>query len=166
LPKVYLGAVAAHNRTSFDVVGLPGLSQTSSSRGVLIGVTMPIFDGGLRRARVNEARLRAEDAQISLESQQRAAVREIVAAETILQTALQAAKAASELVSTAETAYDAALSAYQQGVGTITVATETATQLLQAKQAYSDAWNASLASAANLAFVMGQMTTPRQSWLP
>lgn len=165
LPKVYLGAVAAHNRTSFDVVGLPGLSQTSTSHGVLLGVTLPIFDGGLRRARVQEARLRADDAKTLLENQQRNAVREIIAAETMLQTALQSTKTARELVDAAQTTYDAALSSYQEGVSTVTIAIEATSQLLTAQQAYADAQTASLIAAANLAFVMGDMTTPRSEWL-
>lgn len=166
LPKVWLGAIAAHNRVTFDVVGLPGLSQSATSRGVLVGVSLPLFDGGLRSARVQEARMRAENAQTSLETQQKNAVREIVAAESLLQTTLQSAQAAQELVATAQTAHDAAMTAYNVGMGTVTLATETASQLLTAKQAYTDAWNASLVAAANLAFVMGQMTGPREGWLP
>lgn len=166
LPKVYLGAVAAHNRSSFDVAGLPGFSQTSLSQGVLLGVTLPIFDGGLRKARVHEARLRADDAQTLLENQQRNAVREIVAAETMLQTALESVKTARDLVKAAQTTYDAALSSYQEGVGTVTIAIEAASQLLTAQQAYSDAQTGALVSAANLAFVMGEMTVPKSSWLP
>ena len=165
LPKVWLGAIAAHNRVTFDVVGLPGLSQSATSRGVLLGVSLPLFDGGLRTARLKEARMRVENAQITLEQQQKNAVREIVAAESLLQTTLQSAQAAQELVRTTQTANDAALDAYKEGVGTVTLAIETASQLLVAKQAHADAWNASLVAAANLAFVMGQMTTPREAWL-
>lgn len=165
LPKVWLGAIAAHNRVTFDVVGLPGLSQTATSRGVLVGVTLPLFDGGLRSARVQEAKMRAENAQTTLANQQKAAVREIVAAETLLQTTLESAQAANELVATAGTAYSAAMAAYQEGVGTVTVAIETASQLMTAKQAYTDAWNASRVAAANLAFVMGEMTVPKGDWL-
>lgn len=166
LPKMWLGAIAAHNKVTFDVVGLPGLSQASTSRGVLVGVSLPLFDGGLRSARVQEARMRAENAQSSLETQQKNAVREIVAAESLLHTTLQSAQAAQELVTTAQTAHNAAMTAYKVGMGTVTLATETASQLLTARQAYTDAWNASLVAAANLAFVMGQMTGPREGWLP
>ena len=109
--------------------------------------------------------MRAENAQTALEHQQKTAIREIVAAETLLQTTLQSAHAAAELVKTAGTAHDAALTAYKAGVGTVTVAIETASQLLTARQAWTDAWNASLVAAANLAFVMGDMTVPKGDWL-
>ena len=47
----------------------------------------------------------------------------------------------------------------------MTVAIETASQLLTARQAWTDAWNASLVAAANLAFVMGEMTVLKGDWL-
>lgn len=165
LPKVYLGAVAANSRISFDVRGLPGLSQTATSSGVLLGVTMPIFDGGLRRARLWEAEIEVEEAQQALQTQRRDALREMVAAETLLRSTLQSFEAATELVSTVQTTYDASFDAYRNGVGTLTTVTEATTDLLQARQARADAHNAALAAAANLAFVMGRMTAPRSSWL-
>lgn len=166
MPKVYLGAVAANSHINFDVRGLPGLNQTATSSGVLLGITMPLFDGGLRRARLRDAEIGVEEARQNLQTRQRDALREIVAAETVLRSSLQSFEAASELVSTANTAYDAAFNAYRNGVGTLTLATEAATDLLQARQARTEAHNATLAAAADLAFVMGQMTSPRTSWLP
>jgi outer membrane protein TolC len=165
LPKVYLGAVAANSRISFDVRGLPGLSQTATSSGVLLGVTMPIFDGGLRQARLRDAEIEVEEAQQALQTQRRDALREMVAAETVLRSALQSFEAATELVATAQTTYDASFDAYRSGVGTLTTVTEATTDLLEARQARADAYNAAMAAAANLAFVMGRMTTPRSSWL-
>jgi outer membrane protein TolC len=165
LPKVYLGAVAANSRISFDVRGLPGLSQTATSSGVLLGITMPIFDGGLRRARLREAEIQVDQAQQSLQTQRRDALREMVAAETALRSTLQSFEAATELVSTAQTTYDAAFEAYRSGVGTLTTVTQATTDLLEARQARADAHNAALAASANLAFMMGRMTAPRSSWL-
>jgi outer membrane protein TolC len=165
LPKVYLGAVAANSRISFDVRGLPGLSQTSTSSGVLLGITMPIFDGGLRRARLREAEIQVEQAKQTLQTQKRDAIQEMVAAETVLRSTLQSFEAATTLVSAAQTTYDAAFDAYRNGVGTLTTVTEATTNLLDARQARADAHNAAMAAAANLAFVMGRMTAPRSSWL-
>ena len=166
LPKVYLGAVAANNRSNFDVAGLPGISQSATTGGVLLGVSLPLFDGGLRRASLRGAEIRAEQAQQNLESRKKDAIREIVAAETVLHATLQSHQAATELVSTARLTYDAALDAYRNGVGTLPVATQAATDLLMASQARSDAYNAALKAAANLAFVMGNMTAARDSWIP
>ncbi|PWF23292.1 TolC family protein [Corticimicrobacter populi] len=166
LPKVYLGAVASHSRTSFDVRGLPTLSQQATSRGVLLGVSLPLYDGGLRRTQLQRAEIRHESARETLQTLQRDAVREMVAAETMLNSALQGHQAADDLVRTAQTAYDAALAAFESGVGTITLATEMATRLLEARQARADAYSMALVMAANLAFATGAMIHPQEDWLP
>lgn len=160
MPSVFMGAVLAKNHSEFDVqdvpIPLPGLTNRSTSTGVLIGISMPIFDGGLRSALLSKAEIHRQEAENTLQALQRDALREIVAAETMLDSALQSYQTATELVKAAETAYDAALDAYQVGVGTITMATEAASAVLLAKQAQVDAHSASLIAAANLAFVMGE----------
>src|SRR5690606_7972139 len=108
---------------------------------------------------------RADQASELWRRTQRDALHEMVAADTDLRSALQSYETATELVSTADTAYAAALGAYRNGVGTITLAIEAATDLLDARLVQSDAHAASLMAAANLAFVMGQMNAGRESWL-
>ncbi|MGG4773571.1 TolC family protein [Paenalcaligenes sp. Me52] len=160
MPSVFMGAVLAKNRTQFDVqdlpIPLPGLTNRSTSTGVLVGVSIPIFDGGLRSTLLSKAEIHRQEAENTLQALQRDALREIIAAETMLDSALQSYQTATDLVNAAETAYDAALDAYQVGVGTITMATEAASAVLLAKQAQVDAHSASLIAAANLAFVMGE----------
>lgn len=164
LPKVYLGAVAAHNRTDFNVNGLPNLRQQTGSTSVLLGVTIPLFDGGLRSARLRDAQIQADKAADIFQKTQVSAMREIIAASDMLRSALASHQAASELVKTAGITYDAALEAYRHGVGTLTAATIAVTALLDAQQARMDARTASQTAAANLAFAMGAMTSPRESW--
>ena len=166
MPKVYLGAVAARSRSNFDIRGLPQINQQVTTGGVLLGVTVPLYDGGLRRARLMQEQERADQAARNLEQAQRDASREIIAADSVLRAALQSHEAATSLVGTAQTAYDAALDAYREGAGTITLATEAATDLLEARLAQSDAYAASQVAAANLAFVTGRMVSGQNHWLP
>src|SRR5690606_22367446 len=105
------------------------------------------------------------NARKTFEEVQRDIVREIVLAESTLHSALESYHAAGELVEVATVAHDAALEAYQHGVGTITVVTETATSLLDAREARSAAYAASFSAAANLAFVMGRLPSERVSWI-
>lgn len=166
LPKVFLGAVYGHQRNGFQAGNMPQIEIPSTSNGVMLGVTLPLFDGGLRRSRLRAAEIDAEQARDDLQTLQRNALSEMVAAETALQSALQSHDTAVELVKTARTAYDAALASYREGLGTLTVATEAATQLLMARQARTDARMASQIAAANLAFATGAMVQPHEHWLP
>src|SRR5690606_5409302 len=95
---------------------------------------------------------------------QLAAMREIIAASNMLRSALASYHAASELVNTVQTTYDATEEAYRLGAGTLTAATMAVSALLDAQQARIDARTASQTAAATLAFVMGAMTSPHQNW--
>ncbi len=59
LPKLFLSATGSYASTGFDVTALPGLGQQPPTINVagnrwgstiLLGVTVPIYDGGVRRA--------------------------------------------------------------------------------------------------------------------
>lgn len=158
LPKVYLAGAVAGGDGHFDIQGLPGISPQTSSSNILLGVSVPLYDGGIRAARVKEAESRAAAAAEGFKKTQELAVREIVVAADTLRSALESNQAALNLVKTSFIAYDGALESYRNGVGTITVANEAANGLLNAQQMSTDAHAASLVAAANLAFVMGKMT--------
>ncbi|MFW5387698.1 TolC family protein [Yersinia sp. 2542 StPb PI] len=162
LPKVYLAGAVAGGDGRFDIQGLPGISQQTSSSSILVGVSVPLYDGGIRAARVKEAESRAAVAAEGFKKTQELAVREIVVAADTLHSALESNQAALNLVKTSFITYDAALESYRNGVGTITVANEAANGLLNAQQMSTDAHAASLVAAANLAFVMGKMTNTSQ----
>lgn len=159
LPKVFVAGAVASGQGSFNANGLPNIGQQATGSGVLIGATMPIYDAGLRAAQLKQAQARTEAARTSFERTQTVAVTEIVAAGNALRTALESYRAASALASAAATTYDAAMAAYRNGVGTVTAATAADTGLLDARQAQADAHAAALIGAANLAFVVGAMTS-------
>lgn len=159
LPKIYLGGNLSRGSGNFDISGLPSIGQQGTGSGVLLGVTMPIYDGGVRGARLRDAQSRAEMAADDFLRVQTAAVTEIIAAHNALRTALESYRAATVLVAAASTTYEAALAAYRSGVGTIDAATAADTALLDARQAQGDARAATLLSSVNLAFVVGALTS-------
>ena len=65
-------------------------------------------------------------------------------ANNALRTSLSAYTAATAVASAAKTTFDAALAAYRSGVGSITDATMAETQLLQARNASTDAYSTAL----------------------
>lgn len=159
MPKVYLGAIAAGGNSSLSASNLPNIAQISSASGVVVGASMPIFDGGLRAAQLRNAESLAAASEETFKRVRDDAAREIVVAANTLRSALASYTAATALAQAAQTTYDAAFSAYQAGVGNISVATEADSGLLTARQAQSDAHAASLVAAANLAFALGAMTS-------
>jgi outer membrane protein TolC len=161
LPKVYMAGVAGQGTGGFDAAGLPTIGQQTAGTGILVGAAVPLYDGGMRAANLKAAESRAAAARATFHKTQEEAVREMVVASNTLRSALASYRAASKLTDAASVTYDAALDAYRNGLGTVTAATAADSGLLDARQARTDAHAASLIAAANLAFVLGTMTSPQ-----
>jgi len=171
LPKFFVSATGAYNDGRLDVTALPSIGQqlptvnlSENRHGVTIfaGVTVPIYDGGTRAATLRQAQAKADNAALALTRTQEEAVRQIVVAENGLRTSLAAHDAASSLASAAQTTFDAALEAYRNGVGSITDVTVAETQVLQARNAFTDAHSTALSAAATLALAAGALgSVPR-----
>ena len=159
LPKVYLGAIAATGDNDLSASGLPTIGQQASATGVVVGATMPIFDGGFRKAQLESAKSLAAASAATFQKTRDAAAREIVVGADALRSALASWRAASALTRAAGVTYDAAFEAYKAGVGDITTATAADTGLMTARLSEIDAYTASMVAAANLAFVLGAMTS-------
>lgn len=170
-PKLFVSATGAYNSGQLNVTSLPGFGNQSPTTNltanhfnftVVAGVTVPIYDGGLRLAMLEQAQAKADNAALALTHAREEAVHEIVVAQNGLRTALSAHEASTLLVSAAQTTFDAALAAYRNGVGSITVATTAETQLLQAENAETDSYSAALSTAATLALAVGGLgSAPR-----
>jgi len=159
LPKVYLSGIAASNQTGFQVGNLPDLDVQSGSTGVFVGVSIPLYDGGIRSANRRRVKSQTALARASHQETRNTATREIVIAADNLRSALEAYTAATELRAAASLTYDAAFDAFKNGLGTITDVTMADSGLLAAREAQADAHTASLVAAASLAFSLGAMTS-------
>jgi outer membrane protein TolC len=176
LPKVFLSASGTYvtgnlNVTSTPTLNLGGLGSTSlpnvssssslsSTNGtVLGGVTVPLFDGGIRDARLREAQSRDAAAGATLQRLEHSAAWEIVAADDALRSSLAAYQAANALVAASRTTQDAALTAYQSGAGPITAAIEAEKALLAARLAQEQTHGTALIAAATLAFATGRLSS-------
>jgi outer membrane protein len=166
MPKVFLSATGSYSSNTLDVSTLPGFGQAPPTLNVpgthfgatmLLGLTVPIYDGGLRRALEGQARADAAKTDARLEQIRDEATREIVSAANRVRTSLSAVDAADALASAAQITFDAALDAYRSGVGSITDTTRAETALLEAQNASTDAYSAALSSAATLALAAGTL---------
>lgn len=159
MPKVFLAAAYANGHGDLDIGNLPALSRQGPTRGVLVGVSIPLYDGGMRSSRLRQAHDGVQAAQAALEKLRNTSMKEIALAANALDTALQSYEAAATLVETAGITYNATLEAYKVGMGTVTAATEAANGLLIARSARADAQAAAQIAAASLAFALGQLNS-------
>lgn len=168
LPKVFASVSGNRVSGSLTVTSLPivgqvgssalGTSPSNSNVTVLGGVSVPLFDGGVRAARLQEARSRTAQAEDTFVRLQQDAAREVVVAADALKSTLASFQAASSLVAASTVSYDATLSAYRSGAGTITAALEAQRALLAARNARGQAHGTAQIAAATLAFAMGNVT--------
>src|SRR5260370_33548753 len=89
-----------------------------------------------------------DNANVILVRRQNEAVRQIVLADNALRTSLSAYTASGLLSKAAQTTFDASLASYRNGVGSITDLNIASIQLLQAKNASTDAYSTALSAAA------------------
>ncbi|WP_213306312.1 TolC family protein [Paraburkholderia sacchari] len=166
MPKVFLSAVAAYGTGQTAITAIPpvgdqaatvNLNGSRRSGGLFLGVTIPLYDGGLRSAVLMQARNDADSAAARLTRTKEEAVRQVVAAQNALSTSLASNDAARELLAAAQTTYDAAFTAYRHGVGSITDALLAQNQLIAAQNAAADSYSAALSAAASLALATGEI---------
>ncbi|MBV8159189.1 MAG: TolC family protein [Dyella sp.] len=164
LPKVFLSAFTSYASGGSSITAIPSVGQQAPTvnlngnrygASVFLGVTMPIYDGGLRSAVLAQARNDADSASTKLTRAKEESVRQIVVSQSALETSLAAYEAAKALAEAAQTTYDAAFAAYRKGVGTVTEANLAQNQLLLAQNASADAYSGALSAAAGLALATG-----------
>jgi outer membrane protein TolC len=168
MPKVFVSATAAYSTGSTAITAVPSIGDQAAtvnlnsrrhSGSVFVGVTVPLYDGGLRSAVLLQARNDADSASAHLTRAREQAVRQVVVAQSALSTSLASNDAATALVAAAQTTYDAAFAAYRHGVGAITDALLAQNQLIAAQNAYADSYSAALSAAASLALATGEIGT-------
>jgi outer membrane protein TolC len=171
LPKVFASGTGTRLQGSLNISAIPGIDQQlpivnlpSNQLGLstnqlggsaLLGATVPLYDGGSRAALLEQARDKVDKAQTTLTQIRNEAVRQIIVATNTLKTSLSAYSASTALAAAAQTTFDAALTAYRNGVGSITDVTLAERQLLVAKNAATDAYSTALSAAATLALAAG-----------
>ncbi len=162
LPKVALTASAGQNFGEISLhdsrTGLTTAQRLNQPAGtVFVGVTIPLYDGGLRASQLLTAEAGVAASKDELALLQLTAAREIVAARDLLDTSLAAYRAASETKRAAEITSKGALEYYRNGIGTLTDAINAQTALLQAQLAQAKAHSDALVAAATIVFSTGRV---------
>ncbi|ODT73257.1 MAG: hypothetical protein ABS75_00840 [Pelagibacterium sp. SCN 63-23] len=163
LPKIALTGTANRLIGSYGIEdsrlgSSASIDVNRPNAALMLGVTMPIFDGGMRDARMDAAVAAASASQQDFARLQSIAAQEIVIAYDVLRTSLSANQAAAELVNAANTNHEAALDYYKNGLGTLADVSIAQTGLLKAQFARAQARSDAFVAAATLAFATGSLT--------
>lgn len=152
-----VGAAIANLYPDFSLTGSGGESGDRISEfdlenfvfNIVANLTGPLFSGGQRRADVDAARARAEQAAASYAGAVLEALREVEEALVLGEASRRNYDFASERVADARAASRLARERYQRGVGSLLTVLETERRLRLAEQATinatSDLWNARIA---------------------
>ncbi len=166
MPKVFVSASGSYTSGDIDVTAVPGVGDQSPTVNlsnhrwgatVLGGVTIPLYDAGVRDAMLAQANDRAASAAEALDRAKLGAAQEVVMANSKLRTSIAAVAATKALLDASQTTYDAALAAFQHGVGSSTDMLAAERQLLEARDVAADAHSAALSAAATLALACGAL---------
>lgn len=168
LPKLFVTASGSRSNGDMDIAAVPALGTQAPtlnlsshrwSSSVLLGVSVPLYSGGEKNARLALARNHVQASADAFERVKLDAVTNIVGAASRLRTAAETVKAAQAWVDAATLAHDAANAAYQRGVGTLSELASADSQLLQARMAGVDADNAARIASVEFAFACGTLGT-------
>lgn len=154
-PTVGLEAQGYENIGGLSTQGSRYYTVNQPGANILLKLSVPVFDGGIRDARVAAARSEVSAAHAALAAARNDAVEQVTDAYDALKTSFAEYTAAVALTEAAHTAYDAAYDAYEHGVGTYTDLVNTETALAQADSDKEDAHANVFTAAAALAFATG-----------
>jgi outer membrane protein len=165
-PKAFLTAVGTRMSGDLNLTAVPGvggqlpvvnLPGNQLAANALLGAAVPLYDGGIRDAALEQARVNVDKAGTTVTQVRNEAVHQIAMAANTLKTSLSAYSASTALTAAAQTTFNAALADYRNGIGSITDVTIAERQLLQAENAATDAHSNALSAAATLAFAAGTL---------
>lgn len=119
-PTISFSGSYFQNIGSLSNDGGPYYSVNKPGGAVFLHFELPLFDGGSRSAHLSIAHSQVQEAQDQLDQVRDKVAQEVVKAYNDLRTSLEAYTEAQTFAHAARVAYEAALDAYQHGVGTYT----------------------------------------------
>lgn len=159
-PKISLDANGGWTKVDLNAYHSPFVGNSKPVYGVGVAIELPIFDGFVRASnlRIAQSALRSADSELA--NSRNAVIREVWKADTDLKTALRKQESAAKLVAAAQSAFDASLEAYQNGLGTYVDTANAQRDLTAAQGEVVDTRSAIYTSAAALALSVGDLAKP------
>jgi len=159
-PKVSLDAGAGWSKLDVTAFNTPYVDNSKPVYSVGLAIELPIFDGFARRNKLKLAESELRAAESELNRSRDAAVREVWRNYTDLRTALRKQESAEKLLAAAQSAFDATLQSYQNGLDTYVDVATAQRNLTAARSTVVDARSAIFTGTAALAFSVGDLARP------
>jgi outer membrane protein len=145
-------------RISFGALGSNNTFDSSApSFGASLAVEFPIFEGFLRDRTLQAAQAELEAASEQLNQTRDDAVRQVWKSYTDLRTAVRQQAAATALLQSSQSAYDAVLDSFKLGLSTYTDVVTNETKLTSARNSVFESRSAVYQAATTLAYAMGEL---------
>jgi outer membrane protein len=156
-PKISaLGSVGyGEERTSLGASNT--FDSSAPSFGASLAIELPLFDGFLRDRSLQAARAELEAASDQLEQARDETVRQVWKSYNDLRTAIRRGAAAAALLNSSQSAYDAVLASFKQGLSIYTDVVTNETKLTSARNALFETQSAIYQAATGLAYAMGEL---------
>ena len=165
-PKISFEGSAGWSKLDISAYDSPYVGNSKPVYGVGVAIDVPIFDGFLRRNKLRIAESKLLAAQTELSGSHDAAVREVWKAYTDLKTALRKQISSDKLLAAAQSAFDASLESYRQGLATYVQTANAQRNLTAARSAVVEVRSAIFTGTAALALSVGDLAKPAPSANP
>lgn len=159
-PKVSFAAAAGWDKLDIDAYGGPYVGNSKPEYLLGLSINLPLFDGFLRVNNLKLAESQVRAAESALTDSRDTVVREVWKAYTDFKTAVRKQDSAAKFLAAAQSAFDAALESYRQGLGTYVDVANAQHNLDAARSVVVDTRSAILTSSAALALSVGDLAKP------
>jgi outer membrane protein len=141
-------------------LGTNTFDSSAPTFGAALAFDFDVFDGFLRERTLQAARAELQAASEQLEQTRDDAVRQVWKSYTDLRTAIRSGAAATALLKSSQSAYDAVLASFKLGFSTYTDVVTNETKLTSARNALFETQSAIHEAATGLAYAMGELGNP------
>ncbi len=159
-PKISLAASAGWSKLDVNAYDSPYVGNDKPNYAAGISLAWPLFEGFARRDRLRIAESELKAAASELADNRDNAVQEVMKAYVDLQTALRKQDAAGVLLVSAQSAFDASLEAFKQGLGTYVDVANAQRYLAAARSTVVEARSEIYTSKTGLALSVGDLAKP------
>jgi len=159
-PKISLDADAGYSQLDVNAYDSPYVGNSKPNYAAGLSLKWPLFEGFARRDRVRIAESELKAAAGELADTRDNAVQEVMKAYVDLQTALRKQDASEVLLASAQSAFDASLEAYKQGLGTYVDVANAQRNLAAARSTVVAARSEIYTSKTALALSVGDLAKP------